>query len=323
MDTSKYAIGIDLGGTNTRTALVAEDGKVIDTLRFKTWDFEKEEDFIEKLSSDVLSLCEKHNFHPQTLKIGIGAPNGNFYSRSVELAPNLPFKGIFPLGELLERKLSSLGKIAKVFLTNDANAAAMGEKIYGNAKTVSDFLMITLGTGVGSGVFVDNRLVYGESGFAGEAGHAIIQPEGRACGCGRCGCLETYCSATGIVRTVKEILEKDSSDSLLRAIKREELTAKDISEAADKGDKLALQCFDITARYLAMGLANAAVLTSPEKIFISGGLSKAGDKLFVPLKNYFEQYLYPVFRGRISIEPSALSDNEVAILGAASLTFNS
>ncbi len=323
METMKYAIGIDLGGTSTRTGLVSQDGKVIETLRFKTWDFEKEEDFVEKLFQDIVTLREKYDFRPQLLKIGIGAPNGNFYSCSVEIAPNLPFKGIFPLGERLEQRLALEGINAKVFLTNDANAAAMGEKIYGNAKSVSEFLMITLGTGVGNGVFVDNKLVEGEWGFAGEAGHTIVQPEGRACGCGRCGCLETYCSATGIVRTAKELLDKDTADSLLRAIKREELTAKEISDAADKGDKTALQCFDITAKYLAMGLANAALITSPEKIFISGGLSKAGDKLFVPLKKYFEQFLYPVFRNRISIEPSALSDNEVAILGAASLTFNS
>ncbi|MEE0948269.1 MAG: ROK family protein [Bacteroidales bacterium] len=321
MQKNKAIIGIDLGGTSTRVGLVESDGTIIETLRFKTFDFPLIEDFIESLSKQVVTLAEKYNLSKDDIRIGIGAPNGNYYNGSIELAPNLPFKGIVPLKDLLEENLREKSYKATVVVTNDANASAMGEKIYGNAKDTRDFLMITLGTGVGSGVFVDNKLVYGESGFAGEAGHAIVQPEGRLCGCGRKGCLETYCSATGIVRTAKELLQSKSEDSALRQINIDEISAKDISDAADQGDKLALECFDLTAKYLAIGLANAAVLTSPEKIFISGGLSKAGEKLFKPLKEYFEANLYPVFRNRISIEPSVLSDNEVAILGAASLVF--
>lgn len=319
MAQTEYVIGIDLGGTNTRIGLVNSNGKIIDTIRFSTTQYKDIEPFVEQLSQSIISLAEKYGLSKDAIKVGIGAPNGNYYNGSIELAPNLPFKGIIPIKAMLEENLKSRSCSANVVITNDANASAMGEKIYGNAKDVNDFLMITLGTGVGSGVFVDNKLVYGESGFAGEAGHAIIQPEGRLCGCGRKGCLETYCSATGIVRTAKELLQTKSEDSVLRQIKIDDITAKDISDAADQGDELALECFDMTAKYLAIGLANAAVLTSPKKIFISGGLSKAGEKLFKPLKEYFEANLYPVFRNRISIEPSGLEDNEVAILGAASL----
>lgn len=316
-----YTIGIDLGGTNTRIGLVEESGKIIEVIKFKTYDHKELNDFVETLAEAIVSIAQKYNLPKECIKAGIGAPNGNYYNGTIEQAPNLPFKGIVPLVNLLKESLKTKSYSAKVVLTNDANAAAMGEKIYGKAKNVRDFVMITLGTGVGSGIFVDNKLVYGKSGFAGEAGHAIVQPEGRACGCGRHGCLETYCSATGIVRTAKELLKNESTPSLLRAINQDMITAKDISEAADKNDPLALRCFDITARYLALGLANVAVITSPEVIFISGGLSKAGEKLFKPLREYFEQFLYPVFRNTISIEPSALEDNEVAILGAASLVF--
>lgn len=316
-----YTIGIDLGGTNTRIGLVEESGKIIEVIKFKTYDHKELNDFVETLAEAIVSIAQKYNLPKECIKAGIGAPNGNYYNGTIEQAPNLPFKGIVPLVNLLKESLKTKSYTAEVVLTNDANAAAMGEKIYGKAKNVRDFVMITLGTGVGSGIFVDNKLVYGKSGFAGEAGHAIVQPEGRACGCGRHGCLETYCSATGIVRTAKELLKNESTPSLLRAINQDMITAKDISEAADKHDALALRCFDITARYLALGLANVAVITSPEAIFISGGLSKAGEKLFKPLREYFEQFLYPVFRNTISIEPSALEDNEVAILGAASLVF--
>lgn len=316
-----YTIGIDLGGTNARIGLVEESGKIVEVIKFKTYDHKELNDFVETLSDNIVSIAQKYNLPKECIKAGIGAPNGNYYNGTIEQAPNLPFKGIVPLVDLLKESLKTKSYTAKVVLTNDANAAAMGEKIYGKAKNVRDFVMITLGTGVGSGIFVDNKLVYGKSGFAGEAGHAIVQPEGRACGCGRHGCLETYCSATGIVRTAKELLKNESMPSLLRAINQDMITAKDISEAADKHDALALRCFDITARYLALGLANVAVITSPEAIFISGGLSKAGEKLFKPLREYFEQFLYPVFRNTISIEPSALEDNEVAILGAASLVF--
>lgn len=316
-----YTIGIDLGGTNTRIGLVEVSGKIVEVIKFKTYDHKELNDFVETLSEAIVSIAQKYNLPKECIKAGIGAPNGNYYNGTIEQAPNLPFKGIVPLVNLLKESLKTKSYTAKVVLTNDANAAAMGEKIYGKAKNVRDFVMITLGTGVGSGIFVDNKLVYGKSGFAGEAGHAIVQPEGRACGCGRHGCLETYCSATGIVRTAKELLKNESTPSLLRAINQDMITAKDISEAADKHDALALRCFDITARYLALGLANVAVITSPEAIFISGGLSKAGEKLFKPLREYLEQFLYPVFRNTISIEPSALEDNEVAILGAASLVF--
>lgn len=322
MKNSKYAIGVDIGGTNVRCAAVSIDGEVIEVLKFKTWDYLMAEAFVERLADDIGLLINRYDIcDGKKVNVGIGAPNGNFHRSTIEFAPNFPFKGVFELGKMLTRSLSSRHIEADIVLTNDANAAAMGEKIYGNAKEVSDFMMITLGTGVGSGIFVDNKLLYGFSGFAGELGHTIIVPNGRLCNCGRRGCLETYCSAKGIARTAMELLDSKYGDfSLLDRKNGKGIGAEEISKAAEEGDSLALKCFDITAKHLALGLSNAVALTSPEKIFIAGGLSKAGEKLFQPLRTYFNDFLYPVFRKNVSIEQSGLPENHAAILGAASLT---
>ena len=321
MNNTGCVIGVDMGGTNVRCGAVSAQGEVIEVLSFKTRDFPSEEGFVERLADDIETLVRKHGFgNGSKANIGIGTPNGNYRRASVEFAPNLPFKGVFEIGKMLRQSLSCRMITADIALTNDANAAATGEKIYGKAKELDDFIMITLGTGVGSGIFANGKLLYGSSGFAGEIGHTIIVPQGRLCLCGRRGCLETYCSARGIVRTAEELLESEHAPSLLDALKGKTFEATEIDKAAEKGDALATECFKLTARHLALGLANAAAITSPKKIFITGGLSRAGEKFFNPLRAYFNDFLYPVFRNGIGIEPSGLGDGHAAILGAASLT---
>lgn len=317
----KYSIGIDIGGTNTCLGLVTENAEIVYRKEFKTKEFPVLENYLTELVSnikDIISHCpEQENI----LGIGIGAPNGNFYKGSIELAPNLPFKGIIPIKNMLEMLLLNEGWNLRVTITNDANAAGMGEMIYGNARGVDDFIMITLGTGVGSAIVSNGKMIYGHDGFAGEVGHTVVERNGRECGCGRKGCLETYSSATGIRLSALELLKTSQKDSLLRALKEEEIDGQTICEAARRGDEIALECVDITAQMLAIGVANAAAVTSPKKVIFSGGLSKAGDLLLVPFKKYFEENLYPVFRNKIEVELSALKENDSAILGAAALTF--
>ena len=317
----KYSIGIDIGGTNTCLGLVTENAEIVCRNEFKTNDFPILENYLTQLVSKIKDLISECPEPENILGIGIGAPNGNFYKGSIELAPNLPFKGIIPIKNMLEILLLNEGWNLKVTITNDANASGMGEMIYGNAKGVDDFIMITLGTGVGSAIVANGKMIYGHDGFAGEVGHTVVERNGRECGCGRKGCLETYSSATGIRLSALELLKTSQKDSLLRALKEEEIDGQTICEAARKGDEIALECVDITAQMLAIGVSNAVAVTSPKKVIFSGGLSKAGDLLLTPFKKYFEENLYPVFRNKIVIELSALRENDSAILGAAALTF--
>ncbi len=317
----KYSIGVDMGGTNTSIGLVDENGNLIVKSNFKTTDYPVLEDFLTELVKHICSASEKCENIDEIAGVGIGTPNGNYYKGTIELAPNLPFKGVIQIKKILEILLINHGLNLRVKVTNDANAAGMGEMMYGAAKGIKNFVMITLGTGVGSAIIVDGKMVYGSDGFAGEVGHTIIFPDGRSCGCGRKGCLETYSSATGIRRTALELLHSTSKPSLLRNLEEEEINGKTISEAAGQNDALALECIDFTARILSIGLANTVAVTSPEKIVIAGGLSKAGELLLKPLRTYFEQNLYPVFRNKVSIELSKLDDNNAAILGAAALSF--
>lgn len=317
----KYSIGIDIGGTNTCFGLVNENAEIIYQSAIKTKDFPVLEDYLTILVEQIKDLIAHCPEPENILGVGIGAPNGNFYKGSIELAPNLPFKGIIPMKNMLEMLLLNEGWNLKVTLTNDANAAGIGEMIYGGAKGINDFILITLGTGVGSAIVSNGKMVYGHDGFAGEVGHTIVQIDGRECGCGRKGCLETYSSATGIRRTALKLLQKDMTPSLLRELNQDEINGYTICEAARKNDALALQCIDLTAKMLAIGLANAVAITSPQKIIFSGGLSQAGDLLLNPFKKYLEENLYPVFRGKIVVEQSALKENETAILGAAALTY--
>ncbi|MEE1112138.1 MAG: ROK family protein, partial [Bacteroidales bacterium] len=309
----KYSIGIDIGGTNTCFGLVNENAEIIYQRAIKTKNFPVLEDYLTELVKQIKDLISHCPEPENILGVGIGAPNGNFYKGTIELAPNLPFKGIIPIKNMLEMLLLNEGWNLKVTITNDANAAGIGEMIYGAAKGVNDFIMITLGTGVGSAIVSNGKMIYGHDGFAGEVGHTIVQIGGRECGCGRKGCLETYSSATGIRRTALSLLKQENSPSILREIEEKDINGYTICEAARKNDALALKCIDFTARMLAIGVANAVAVTSPKKIIFSGGLSKAGDLLLTPFKAFLEENLYPVFRGKIEVELSALEENNTAI----------
>mgnify|MGYP000922988765 FL=1 len=316
-----YSIGIDIGGTNTGFGLVDEKGNIISTTSISTKDFDIVENYLDEIVKHIILLIERCEDKSLLKGVGIGAPNGNYYNGTIEHAPNLKFHGIIPVKEYIETKLKGKGYDLKVTLTNDANAAAIGEMIYGGAKGIKNFIMITLGTGVGSGIVVDGKIVYGFDGFAGEVGHTIVQPEGRMCGCGRRGCVETYSSVTGLRKTALELINNTKTESSLREITQENIGGKTIYNAAINGDELALKCFEITAKMLAIGMANAVAVTSPEKIFIFGGLTKAGDLLMNPLKKYFEESLFVVFQNKIDLEISHLDENTAAILGAAALTY--
>ncbi|MEE1119223.1 MAG: ROK family protein [Bacteroidales bacterium] len=316
-----YSIGIDIGGTNTCFGLVNENAEIIYQRAIKTKNFPEIEDYLTELVKQIKDLISHCPEPENILGVGIGAPNGNYYKGTIELAPNLPFKGIIPIKNMLEMLLLNEGWNLKVTITNDANAAGIGEMIYGAAKGVNDFIMITLGTGVGSAIVSNGKMIYGHDGFAGEVGHTIVEIDGRECGCGRKGCLETYSSATGIRRTALSLLKQENSPSILREIEEKDINGYTICKAARKNDALALKCIDLTARMLAIGVANAVAVTSPKKIIFSGGLSKAGDLLLTPFKAYLEENLYPVFRGKIEVELSALEENNTAILGAAALNY--
>lgn len=316
-----YSIGIDIGGTNTCFGLVNENAEIIFQREIKTKNFPEIDDYLTELVKQIKDLISHCPEPENILGVGIGAPNGNYYKGTIELAPNLPFKGIIPIKNMLEMLLLNEGWNLKVTITNDANAAGIGEMIYGAAKGVNDFIMITLGTGVGSAIVSNGEMIYGHDGFAGEVGHTIVEIDGRECGCGRKGCLETYSSATGIRRTALSLLKQENSPSILREIEEKDINGYTICEAARKNDALALKCIDFTARMLAIGVANAVAVTSPKKIIFSGGLSKAGDLLLTPFKAYLEENLYPVFRGKIEVELSALKENNTAILGAAALNY--
>ncbi len=305
--------GVDIGGTNTIIGLVDSEGKIIAEERLSTPDYAFADDFVialdEKLKSMVSELKEIN-----IAGIGIGAPNANFNKGTIELAPNLRWKGIIPLVKLTERRTG-----LKTRITNDANAAALGEMLFGGAKGMKHFIVLTLGTGLGSGIVVDGEVVYGHTGFAGELGHMTVAEGGRVCGCGRRGCLETYASATGLVRTVLALLSDRRDQSTLRDLKSTDITSRRVAEAAAAGDVIAVEALDQTARMIALGIANAVIFSSPETIFLFGGLAKAGEALMVPVRRYADELVQPVFRGTFTIEPSGLPEANAAILGASAL----
>lgn len=304
-------LGIDIGGTNTVFGLVDANGNCNYKNSIKTTDFLKPEELVSAIYSLIVKLGLKDEFEA----IGIGAPNGNFYNGTVEFAPNLTWEGIVPLAALFENKFKK-----KSYVTNDANAAAMGEKHFGIAKDVSEFVVITLGTGLGSGLVIKNEVVYGHSGFAGELGHTIIEPEGRKCNCGRKGCLETYVSATGIVRTAQLMITASELDSSLKNL--EQITSLEIAKAAEKGDQLALEIFDFTAQKLGFALANYITTNDPELIVLFGGLANSGDLLTIPTKRYMERYLMPIFQNKVKIKISGIPQGDAAIIGAAATALN-
>ena len=307
--------GVDIGGTNTVYGLVDRAGRVVAESSLNTTDYPEIADFVTALVSAIKKLLSSGDY--KLLGIGIGAPNANYHKGTIELAPNLAWKGIVPLADLIRKKID-----IPVIVTNDANAAAMGEMIFGGAKNMKDFIVLTLGTGLGSGIVINGQMVYGHTGFAGELGHTTVVPGGRACGCGRKGCFETYASASGLVRTVLMLLSEMREDSILKDILPSELTSKKIAEAAVKKDPIALKAMDYTAEKLAFGIYNAIGFSSPEAVFLFGGLANAGEMLFEPVRKYVEMNVQPIFRGTVKILPSGIPESNAAVMGAAALIWN-
>jgi glucokinase len=308
--------GIDIGGTNTVFGLVDREGNVLAENRFKTTDYPDINDFISAMDMAINKMM-KERAGLKLSAIGIGAPNANYHKGTIEFAPNLSWKGIVPLARYVREKTDVI-----VAVTNDANAAAMGEMIFGGAKKMKDFIVITLGTGLGSGIVINGELVYGHTGFAGELGHQIVVPGGRDCGCGRQGCYETYCSASGLVRTVLNMLSEMREPSSLRDIPPSQITSKLVVEKANENDPIALEAIDYTAEMLAFGIANAIAFSSPEAVFLFGGLVKAGNLLLDPIREYTDQNVFPIFKGTYKILPSAVSESNAAVVGAAALAWN-
>lgn len=308
--------GIDIGGTNTVLGVVDKEGNILAENSLKTTDYPEIENFVSALAAAINKMMEGKPDLKLTA-IGVGAPNANYHKGTIELAPNLAWKGIVPIADLIREKID-----IPVVITNDANAAAMGEMLFGGAKKMKDFIVLTLGTGLGSGIVINGEMVYGHTGFAGELGHTIVVPGGRDCGCGRQGCFETYASASGLVRTVLQMLSEMREESSLRDLPPSELTAKKIAEAAESGDVVALEAMDYTAEMLAFGIINAVGFSSPEAVFLFGGLAQAGDMLFVPIRKYVDQNIQPIFKGTVKILPSGVSECNAAVSGAAALAWN-
>ena len=310
-----YVIGIDMGGTNTAFGIVDARGTVIASSSIKTGKHSKIEDYIDELYTEISRIIVANDAEGKINGIGIGAPNANYFTGVIEDGVNLPWPTPIPLADLITEKFG-----IPCLITNDANAAAIGEMTYGAARGLKDFIMITLGTGVGSGIVVNGQMVYGHDGFAGELGHVIMKRNnGRVCGCGRTGCLEAYCSATGVARTAREFLEIRDEDSLLRAYDIENITSKDVYDCAVKGDKLALDIFNYTGTILGEALADFVTFSSPEAFVIFGGLTKSGDYIMNPIREAFDKNIMKVFKGKVKILISELKESDAAVLGASAL----
>jgi glucokinase len=310
-------VGIDIGGTNTKYGVVDREGNVLHQGNIPTTDFEDFQDYFDSMADALREATALLPGNHRLVGIGVGAANGNYYTGTIEKATNLKWKGVLPLAKMFKDELG-----IPCILTNDANAAAVGEMIYGNAKGMKDFIVITLGTGLGSGFVCNGHLLNGHHGIAGEVGHTSVNPAGRYCNCGKRGCLETYASATGIKRTVYKLLADHLEPSELRGIAFEDLNTKMITEAALRGDIVAKECFEYTGRILGMKLAETVVHTDPEAIFLFGGLAMAGDLIFKPTIRHMEENLMPLFQGKIKVLPSALQNQAAPILGASSLVWD-
>ncbi len=312
----KVTLGIDIGGTNTAYGFVDQEGTIYHQGSIPTRADQPVEQFFERLFTLVRRQLQQASSELECVGIGVGAPNGNYYRGTIENPPNLGWQDVNVV-EMVRKHLD-----LPTVLTNDANAAALGEMKFGAARGMKHFIEITLGTGLGSGVVVDGKVVYGHDGFAGEIGHVIVERNGRLCGCGRRGCLETYASATGIKRTVFELLGNSNKPSRLRNMTYEQLTAKDIYQAAKAGDPIAREAFEFTGRVLGEALANSVAYLSPEAIILFGGLTAAGDFIFRPTRKYLEENLLSVYRGTVRVIPSLLPEGGAAVLGAAALIWN-
>ena len=310
-----YVIGMDIGGTNTVFGVVDARGHVISKSAIKTGTHTDVNLYIQDLYDEMIKLIDAAGGVEKFKGIGIGAPNGNYYTGNIEFAPNLPWKGVVPFAKLMSEKFG-----IPAALTNDANAAAYGEMTYGAARGMKNFIMITLGTGVGSGIVIDGKIVYGHDGFAGELGHVTaIRENGRLCGCGKHGCLETYASATGVARSAREIIGSSTKESLLRNIPVDSITSKDVFDAAIEGDEVAKEIFNYTGKILGECLADFVAFSAPEAIVLFGGLTKAGDLILNPIRENMDKNVLPLWKGKIKLLFSELKEADAAVLGASSL----
>ena len=308
-----YVLGIDIGGTNTVFGIVDARGLVVASSSIKTQKHNNIDDYIDELYTEATRLIDANDATDKIHGIGIGAPNANYFTGVIEDGVNLPWATPIPLAKLVSEKFG-----IPVAITNDA--AAIGEMTYGAARGIKDFIMITLGTGVGSGIVINGQLVYGHDGFAGELGHVIVKRNnGRLCGCGRTGCLEAYCSATGVARTAREFLEIRTDESSLRELAIEDITSKDVFDAANAGDQLAKDVFEYTGKILGEAFADFTVFSSPQAIILFGGLAKSGELLLKPLRNAMEKNMMGIFKGKVQILLSELKEADAAVLGASAL----
>lgn len=311
-----YVVGMDIGGTNSVFGIVDARGNILSVDSIKTQAYKEIDEYVKAVADRLLPMIEAVGGQEKIKGMGIGAPNGNFYSGTIEFAPNLPWKGVIRLAELFQNAIG-----VPVTVTNDANAAAIGEMTYGAARGMKNFIEITLGTGVGSGIVINGQLVYGHDGFAGELGHTIARrTNGRQCGCGRTGCLETYCSATGVARTAREVVDHTDEPSLLRDIEGE-ITSKDVYDAAIRGDKAALEVFKFTGTILGESLADFVAFSAPEAIILFGGLTKAGDLIMKPTLEAMENSMLNLWKGKVKLLVSELKDSDAAVLGASALAW--
>ena len=314
-----YVIGLDLGGTNAVFGIVDARGEIKATTAIKTQQYDTAEAFIEASVNALQPIIEQVGGIETIKAMGIGAPNGNYYNGTIEIAPNIKWahECVVPLAKMFSEQLNNI----PVAITNDANAAAIGEMVYGVARGMKNFIVLTLGTGVGSGVVVNGQLVYGCDGFAGVLGHVTMVrgEEGRMCGCGRTGCLEAYCSATGVARTAKEMLSKTDRPSLLRDINIDDITSLDVSIAASKGDELAKEIYEFTGHMLGEACADFATFCSPEAFIFFGGMTKAGDLIMEPIKKAYEAHVMPIYRGKAQFLVSGLDGASAAVLGASAI----
>ncbi len=311
------AVGVDIGGTLTKVGLVDRAGDLYGNLDFRTTDFPKFDDYLDELQNKIEFLKGQLRSNFSIVGIGIGAPNANYYRGTIEHAANLKWKNIVPFVEKFRKRFD-----LPIYITNDANAAAIGENIYGNAHDMKDFMVITLGTGLGSGIVSNGKLIYGYDAQAGELGHVLIKEGGRQCGTGRRGCLEAYVSSTGIKRTVFYLLSDSMADSELRNYSFRDLHGEIITKAAENGDVIAQEAFRMTGEILGKWLANFVAFSHPEAVFLLGGLAKSGKWIFEPTEKYLDQYLLPYYKNKVKLLPSGMMDKNAAILGGAALVWD-
>ncbi len=313
-----YVLGLDLGGTNSVLGIVDARGHVIARTSIKTQQYTDINDYVEALYTEAIKIIEPVGGMDVIRGLGAGAPNGNYYTGNIEFAPNLPWKGIVPFAQLLSEKFG-----VPCTVTNDANAAAMGEMMYGAARGMKNFIMITLGTGVGSGIIIDGKMVYGHDGFAGELGHTKIDhtENARLCGCGQRGCIEAYASATGVARTAREILAKTTKKTVLRDLNPEEITSYDVFKAAEQGDEIAKEIFDYTGNLLGQKLADFVAFSAPEAIVMFGGLTKAGHWIMDPVVKALNDNVMPIWKNKVKVMFSDLKEADAAVLGASALAW--